>query len=584
MSTLNSFLSHVCCIVIFTNLDTWCTSSAINTYPNEICSPDNWMVIQGDWSFNNTLGSCTITNDMSGNNIAILPYKSWTYLNTVQDPTYQIEIEYNFTITSASANNTIGSVGVIWFFDAQPDEYHDYMGVSFKENEAFVAKTLGVNPNPRYDNMDEEMDFEYGPNGTYFTVYSYSNRGALPLQLSVNTLYSLRLEIHDINDWYASHDIYINSQYAMRNQRTYTTVGEHNTSWIGLKSSNVSVISHSLTVYQQFNPDNGDSMIDYFTWTGDTTTLTTSIPQTSTDDTTTDIPQTSEITEFEITDATTDIPQTSETTDFESTNINPSITRKIEESAASTYTDTVISLIPSVSSDTIHSNLFNIDIIPLVLILFGVIVCLCCCGAAIVCLLRVPSKKAYIIDAQVPQVMGNHLGHVQYQGERGPGLVIPVLAKVPDVDVPANITTQDDSDQETPDTGATNGDGTVQSTQSGDKLRQMHTPDGQTTRGVHCGDCGVALINVRVFVVDGVRYCSGCHKDELYKVHDTQDLCYTRETLSPDGNTETVKGSVGACEDCEEVTTGKRDKDGSFFCEECWKMYENQNNTSGFIQ
>eukprot|EP01083_Nonionella_stella_P167985 565913_1 len=106
------------CILISTNLDI-CTP---NPYPNELCSPANWMTISGNWSFTN---SCTITNAMTTNNILILPYKTWTYLNTVQNSSYQLNIEYNFTITAASANNTIGSVGVIWFFDAQPDEYHD---------------------------------------------------------------------------------------------------------------------------------------------------------------------------------------------------------------------------------------------------------------------------------------------------------------------------------------------------------------------------------------------------------------------------------------------------------------------------
>eukprot|EP01083_Nonionella_stella_P003590 10324_1 len=582
MSTPYSFLLLFWCILISTNLDT-CSSNP--AYPNELCSPDNWMSISGDWSFTNP---CAITNAMGTNNIAILPYKSWTYLNTVQDPSYQLDIEYNFTITSASANNTIGSVGVIWFPDVQPDEKHDYMGVSFEKNEAFAVGTRGLDSDPYYDNTDGYMSNEHLENGSLNVVWKESNSGALPLQLSVNTLYSLRMEIYSISDRYANHDIYINNKEALSNTRTYTSVFEHNTSWIGLKSSNVSVISHSLTVYQSSTPDSGDSMIDYFTWT----------------DSTTGTPQTSELDTTEINLSTTNTMNTMD----ESTLIPSDLGKSVPTPAG---------------DESFFGQLFNMDIVILVAVLALVVLCICVCGAAILTLLRMPNKKVRkdtenMIDVQVDAAhtpgIGSHLKNVQREGETGesgPGLIIPSLPKtVSDVYVPANNTTRDSSMSVSTDMVTTNGAETeeapsAESVQSGEMvLKRMYTPDGQTNRGVsHCGDCGVALMaNVRVFVVDGVRYCGECKipkeeekeessssTNELYDVYnDGEELCHVTKTfkgtLGSDKKAETVKGCVDVCEDCGESTTGKKDNDGSFFCNECWKMYENENNTSGFIK
>eukprot|EP01083_Nonionella_stella_P040588 110114_1 len=86
-------------------------------YNNEICFSENWVPIAiggSSWSFITNANSCSFTNDINTNNMAMLAYKSWHYLNNAQDQSYTLEIEYNFTITAASANNTIGSVGLVW--------------------------------------------------------------------------------------------------------------------------------------------------------------------------------------------------------------------------------------------------------------------------------------------------------------------------------------------------------------------------------------------------------------------------------------------------------------------------------------
>eukprot|EP01083_Nonionella_stella_P274057 930106_1 len=116
MATLNAYGLSFCCILhlIIT------TSNGSAVYNNEICSSDNWMLVQGtSWSFINSIGSCSLTNDMNTNNMAMIMYKAWPYLNNAQDPSYTLDIEYNFTITAASGNNTIGSAGILWFFDSQ---------------------------------------------------------------------------------------------------------------------------------------------------------------------------------------------------------------------------------------------------------------------------------------------------------------------------------------------------------------------------------------------------------------------------------------------------------------------------------
>eukprot|EP01083_Nonionella_stella_P080061 219799_1 len=555
MSTLNSFLSHVCCIVIFTNLDTWCTSSAINTYPNEICSPDNWMVIQGDWSFNNTLGSCTITNDMSGNNIAILPYKSWTYLNTVQDPTYQIEIEYNFTITAASANNTIGSVGVIWFPDSDPKKQHDYMGVSFKLNEAFAVATTGLDPDPYYNNMNSRISSD---GGEFVTLWY--NDGALPLTLSVNTLYSLRMEIYSITERYAKHDLFINNRKTLSQERTYTTEPEHNTSWIGLKSCNASVISHSLTVHQTSNPDSGDSVIRYFTWTG----TTTSTPQTS-----------------------------------QSADIDTSITTSVASKSTTSVSDTLFSTIYILNESVAVSE--PLDVIMLLVILSGVVLCLCCCCAVIV-LLCIPNKKGKEGKNDTHDAIEQDQFAIGVQREGEPALIIPSLAAtISDVHPPGHTTIR-----EAMSTSILSKDITTNGGEQTDGenygLKRMFTPDGEMNRDVYCGVCDVVIDKERLLIVDGVKHCRDCHAFKLNKqesltnekVYDNGEDMYKanntfKETLTSKGNAKkrSLKGRIDICEDCGESRRGRSDRYGSFFCSECWKVYVHEphaNSTKGFIQ
>eukprot|EP01083_Nonionella_stella_P091963 257235_1 len=545
MATTQSFLLPFCFILIFIDLD------RCNTYVNEICFPDNWMVIKGNWSFsNNTNGPCGITTALSTSNIAVLPYKSWTYLNYIQNPSYQFEIEYNFTITAASANNTIGSAGVIWFPDAGPNENHDYIGVSFNKNEAFAAATRGTDPDPYYDNMQTIVSSENGE-----VVWITINRGALPLTLSINTFYSLHIEIYSIAEGYAQHDVYINNLRVFRRTRTYSSVFEHNTSWIGLKSSNAAVISHSLTVHQASNPSTGDSAIQYFNWTSKLSMNTTDEPNPST--------------------SNANI-SASETTDT-----NPSTTDR----NPSTTTQRVFH-----ESGRLISQLLDRDLTVLYIILAFVVLCICCCSAAILVLWRTPNKKTQNIDNN-----GHDMQHVQGEGE--PALIIPSLPDtVSDIRVAQNITTHGSmSNSKSKDVVMSNGIDGMKPAQSGEiALRRMHTPDGD---GIHCGVCGVMIIdNTTPFSADGVIHCSVCYVLRLKKQESvtTEGLCddgedtYNatktfKETLSPQVNTQKVTSRINICEECGHCAIGKADEDGSFFCNECWQLYCDHN-TKRFIQ
>eukprot|EP01083_Nonionella_stella_P234810 826288_1 len=339
MATLNSFGLSFCCILYLI-----LTSSNGSIYNNEICFSENWMpiVIGGSsWSWTTDSNSCSLTSDMNTHNMAMLAYKSWPYLNNAQDPSYTLEIEYNFTITAASGNNTIGSAGILWFFDSQT---FDYIGVSFKRNEAFAGVISGIDAKVHYNNLHLSFDD---------SEVIELNRGALPFTLSMGTFYSMRVEVYNIWRGIIRYDIYLNGQY-INHFSTYSNAFEQNTSWIGLKNTDAAVISHALTVHQPSTIDDGNGVIQYFESSNAVTTTTGII----------------------------------ETTDHSTTANTPLVIHDI------ITTSNGIAKVTDHSDAQDHSRMFGMDI-NLILLIIGVTVggyLLCCCVWILV-LWHLPKKK-----------------------------------------------------------------------------------------------------------------------------------------------------------------------------------------------
>eukprot|EP01083_Nonionella_stella_P152870 490478_1 len=522
MATLNSFGLSFCCILYLL-----LTSSNGSIYNNEICFSENWMpiVIGGSsWSWTTDSNSCSLTSDMNTHNMAMLAYKSWPYLNNAQDPSYTLEIEYNFTITAASANNTIGSVGILWFSNTQTV---DYIGVSFKQNEAFAAYISDIQKGFVYNNMYTSWD-----GGQVVEL----NGGALPFTLSVGAFYSMRVEVYGILDDRVLYHIYINGKSVNSNGfKTYSTAFDQNTSWLGLKNTDTAVISHALTVYQTSNIDDGNVVMQYFESSNDVTTTTGII---------------------ETTDHST-------TTDVFTTNIQS----------------------PKVSDQSnVKDQLFGMDM-NLILLVIGVTVggYLVCCCVWILILRYLPKKKT-----KVDVTMISPRNKSEYMQPEGEGDMENEAPGINNSGFWSNTTSYDTGNVIIPTSAGGSDHLKPMIEHDSIALERMCTnlcSEG-VQRGVFCTKCHTKIQDGSVYMNNGMKYCNDCYGNLENDLEDKarQERLKTTKTLQTKTKktpfTKTKKTPKGdqrdKCTDCGGKKQGKiSEEDGLFYCNKCWENYEN---------